>query len=46
MKRHIHHTIGFVALLGLLSAPHLTSAYYDPGLQRWINRDAIGESGF
>ena len=26
-----------------LSAPHLASAYYDPGVQRWINRDPIQE---
>ena len=39
MKRQIPHTIWFVALLTLLSTPHLASAYYDPGVQRWINRD-------
>jgi len=44
MKRQIPHTIWFVALLALLSAPHLASAYYDPGVQRWINRDPIGEA--
>jgi RHS repeat-associated protein len=27
--------------------PHLTApAHYDPGVQRWINRDPLGEPGF
>ena len=38
-------TIWFLTLLALLSAPHLASAFYDPGVQRWINRDPIAESG-
>jgi hypothetical protein len=38
--------IGCLTLLALLSGPHLASAYYDPGVQRWINRDPLGESGF
>jgi RHS repeat-associated protein len=46
MKRQIHHTIWFLALLALLSAPHLASAYYDPGVQRWVNRDPVGDPGF
>jgi uncharacterized protein RhaS with RHS repeats len=37
--------ICFLTLLALLSAPDLASAYYDPGVQRWINRDPIGEWG-
>jgi hypothetical protein len=36
----------FLAVLALLSAPQLAPAYYDPGLQRWINRDPIRERGF
>jgi len=28
--------------LALLSAPNLATAYYDPGVQRWINRDPVG----
>ncbi len=28
-----------LALLALLFAPDLATAYYDPGVQRWINRD-------
>jgi RHS repeat-associated protein len=38
--------LGFVTLLALVSSPHLASAYYDPGVQRWINRDPISERGF
>jgi hypothetical protein len=34
-----------LALLTLLSAPDLASAYYDPGVQRWINRDPVAERG-
>jgi hypothetical protein len=31
----------------LLVLSHLpAAAYYDPGLQRWLNRDPIGEAGF
>jgi hypothetical protein len=32
-------------LLGVI-LPHSASAYYDPGVQRWINRDPYGEPGF
>ena len=38
--------IRFLTLLALFSAPHLASAYYDPGVQRWISRDPVGERGF
>jgi hypothetical protein len=37
--------IWLLALPALLSAPHLASAYYDPGVQRWINRDPLGDIG-
>ncbi len=33
------------SLLALFSAPNLATAYYDPSVQRWINRDPIGEEG-
>jgi RHS repeat-associated protein len=33
-------------LLLLLASLHTASAYYDPGVQRWINRDPLGEAGF
>ena len=45
MKTQIKPMIWFLSLLASLSAPHLASAYYDPGVQRWINRDPIGERG-
>jgi hypothetical protein len=46
MKTQMKSRIWFLPLLALLSAPHLASAYYDPGVQRWINRDPKGELGF
>src|ERR1019366_8510878 len=45
MKRQMKPIIWFLTLLALLTAPHLASAYYDPGVQRWINRDPIGTRG-
>lgn len=32
-------------LLGWMWTPNLASAHYDPGAQRWINRDPIDEVG-
>lgn len=32
-------------LLSLWAWPQAVHAYYDPGAQRWINRDPIGEEG-
>jgi hypothetical protein len=34
------------SLLLLLASSPIASAWYDPGLQRWINRDPIDELGF
>jgi hypothetical protein len=31
--------------LALFAAPNLASAHYDPGVQRWINRDPVQEHG-
>src|SRR5664280_1804475 len=45
MKAQMKPPIRFLILLAVLSAPHLASAYYDPGVQRWINRDPIQELG-
>jgi uncharacterized protein RhaS with RHS repeats len=45
MKVQTKPLIRFLTLLALLAAPHLASAYYDPGVQRWINRDPIQEGG-
>lgn len=33
-------------LFVLLSAVQMTSAFYDPGFGRWLNRDPMGEPGF
>jgi RHS repeat-associated protein len=46
MQTQVKPMIWFLTLLTLLSTPHLASAYYDPGVQRWINRDPRGEVGF
>lgn len=35
-----------VPLLFTLLSLQTTFAYYDPGVQRWLNRDPIGEYGF
>ena len=46
MKTHTHTVFIVIALvaywLGLCNA----SAFYDPGAQRWLNRDPLGERGF
>jgi uncharacterized protein RhaS with RHS repeats len=34
-----------LVLLALFGSLHSASAYYDPGIQRWINRDPIQEQG-
>jgi RHS repeat-associated protein len=39
MKTQMKSLLRTLALLALLFAPNLASAYYDPGVQRWINRD-------
>jgi hypothetical protein len=45
MKTRLKRTFWFLILLAMFSAPPLASAYYDPGVQRWINRDPIAEKG-
>lgn len=37
--------IWILPLLALFCAPRLASAFYDPGVQRWINRGPNGEDG-
>lgn len=37
--------LAWLSMLVLPLAPRVASAYYDPGVQRWINRDRIGELG-
>ena len=41
-KRKLASSLG---LLAFLSATQLASAFYDPSLGRWLNRDPIGERG-
>jgi hypothetical protein len=44
VKIHVRALLRWLTLVALLSAPPLASAYYDPGVQRWINRDPLGDS--
>jgi RHS repeat-associated protein len=46
MKPETRPLLWALTLLALFSAPSLPSAYYDPGVQRWINRDPLAEGGF
>ena len=46
MKTYTNGWLGLLSVLALLSAAPVASAYYDPGVQRWINRDPLGELGF
>jgi hypothetical protein len=46
MKTQVSPVLWALALLALFSASNLASAYYDPGVQRWINRDPIRDSAF
>jgi hypothetical protein len=45
MKTQMKPLLMALALLAVLSAPNVASAYYDPGIQRWINRDPLAEGG-
>ena len=46
MKTYTNAWLELLTVLALLLAAPLASAYYDPSVQRWINRDPLGESGF
>jgi RHS repeat-associated protein len=46
MKLTRSRPILWAAMLTLLASVQLTSAFYDPTVQRWINRDPVGEPGF
>ena len=39
-------TLILVPLVCLLASLQTASAYYNPGVQRWINRDPVGDPGF
>ena len=43
MKTYITRLLWALALLAVLSATNPASAHYDPGTQRWINRDPLGD---
>jgi hypothetical protein len=45
MKPRKRKLASSLALLVFLSATHLASAFYDPSLGRWLNRDPIEEEG-
>jgi hypothetical protein len=45
MKARLSLTKIALVVLTLFGSLHTASAYYDPGVQRWINRDPIGVSG-
>src|SRR3974390_1244218 len=45
MKTYRNAWLRLLSVVSLLSAVPLAWAYYDPGVQRWINRDPIGEVG-
>jgi len=37
--------VSVLTWMALLSSSHTASAYYDPGVQRWVNRDPFEELG-
>jgi hypothetical protein len=45
MQTQVKPMTWFLILVALFSAPHLASAYYDPCVQRWINRDPLSDGG-
>lgn len=45
MKRNTVQRGAWLAMFSLAASLQLTLGYYDPGIQRWINRDPIGERG-
>jgi hypothetical protein len=45
MRTHRSPLPRALALLALFFATNPASAYYDPGVQRWINRDPVAEEG-
>jgi hypothetical protein len=45
MKTKLNLTKIALVVLALFGSLHNASAYYDPGVQRWLNRDPISEKG-
>lgn len=46
MKTKQFTWVGVLTLLNLFGAIQHVSAFYDPGLQRWLNRDPLGDKEF
>ena len=46
MKTQLKSLLRALGAVVLLAAPNPASAYYDPGVQRWINRDPAADAGF
>src|SRR5580765_2148016 len=44
MKAQLHLICMAVMAVTLLGSLQTASAYYDPGVQRWLNRDPIAEN--
>lgn len=42
----LHRSLLPLIFLTILAAVSTANAYYDPGIQRWVNRDPLGELGF
>lgn len=45
MKTNIQKFVILTIFLAYFSSQHSALAYYDPGLQRWLNRDPVAEYG-
>jgi hypothetical protein len=45
MKKQTNQIKVMLILLVLVGGQHVARAYYDPGVQRWINRDPVQEDG-
>ena len=46
VKTQMNVLLGLLILGGMSLAPPRADGYYDPGVQRWINRDPVAEAGF
>lgn len=46
MNPRINWTKILLVLMALFGGLHTAKAYYDPGTQRWLNRDPVYEAGF
>jgi len=46
MRTKVSVALTLLVFLALFSSVPNAAAYYDPGIQRWLNRDPIEEPGF